>query len=124
VDAKRRALLRVIAGGGGAALLGGLPRGAQSSGAPAAGTTHTVAIDAMAFTPAVLTLRPGERVTWTNHDPFPHTATADGGGFDSKEIAPAASFTYVAAKPGVYPYGCTLHPTMRATLVVEPKKAP
>ena len=124
MDAKRRGFVRVIARGGAAALLGGLAADERSSGAPAAGARHTVAIDALAFTPSQLSVRPGERVTWINRDPFPHTATADGGAFDSKEIAPGASFTYVAAAPGEYPYRCTLHPTMRATLVVEPRKAP
>ena len=73
----------------------------------------------MQFTPATLTVSKGERVVWVNKDLFPHTATADDKSFDSKEIAAGASWTYVAAKAGEYPYGCTLHPTMKAKLIVK-----
>jgi len=73
----------------------------------------------MQFTPATLTVSKGERVVWVNKDLFPHTATADDKTFDSKEIAANASWTYVAAKAGEYPYGCTLHPTMKSKLIVK-----
>jgi plastocyanin len=90
-----------------------------SSAAQPTTATHTVVIENMQFTPAALTVSKGERVVWVNKDLFPHTATADDRTFDSKEIAANASFTYVAAKPGEYPYGCTLHPTMKAKLMVK-----
>jgi plastocyanin len=80
---------------------------------------HTVVIENMQFTPATLTVSTGERVVWVNKDLFPHTATADDKTFDSKEIAANASWTYVAGKAGEYPYGCTLHPTMKARLIVK-----
>jgi plastocyanin len=56
---------------------------------------------------------------WTNKDPFPHTATATGGAFDSKPIAPGKSFTFTPTAKGDYPYKCTLHPTMLGTLHVD-----
>jgi plastocyanin len=61
----------------------------------------------------------GDIIFWINRDPFPHTATAHGGQFDSHEIAAAGSWKYTAKKAGVFPYACTLHPTMLATLRVE-----
>jgi plastocyanin len=81
--------------------------------------THTVVIENMQSTPATLTVEKGDRVVWVNKDLFPHTVTADNKAFDSKNIAPNASWTYVATKPGEYPYGCTLHPTMHAKLIVK-----
>jgi plastocyanin len=51
-----------------------------------------------------------------NRDPFPHTATS--AKFDSKDIAPGASWTFTAKAPGELPYVCTLHPTMKGTLRV------
>lgn len=87
--------------------------------APAGGAAQTVAIENLQFSPQQITVRSGTRITWINKDLFPHTATADGHAFDSQSIAPAASWTWVAGKPGTYSYGCTFHPTMKATVTVR-----
>jgi len=87
--------------------------------APAAAATHTVVIENLQFSPRELTVNRGDRIVCVNKDLFPHTATAEGKAFDSKSIAANASWSYVAAKPGTYPYGCTFHPTMKATLTVK-----
>ena len=84
-----------------------------------AGHAHTVTIEAMSFKPQVLVVHRGDRITWINKDPFPHTVTSTGGKFDSHEIAPDASWTYVARKAGEYDYVCTLHVTMKGKVVVR-----
>ena len=76
----------------------------------------TVASEGMSFLNPV---RVGDTVRWVNKDPFPHTVTSKEGGFDSHEIASGKSWRYRARKAGVFPYVCTLHPTMKATLRVE-----
>lgn len=81
--------------------------------------THTVTVDAMAYTPATLRVKRGDTVVWVNRDPFPHTATARDRSFDSGEIASGRRWRYVAKTPGTHPYVCTFHPTMTATLIVE-----
>ncbi|WP_454742772.1 cupredoxin domain-containing protein [Cupriavidus necator] len=81
--------------------------------------THTVVMDGTRFEPQTLRVRPGDVVVWVNKDPFPHTVTAQSGAFGSKNIAPGKSWTYVPRKTGVFPYTCTLHPTMKATFRVE-----
>lgn len=81
--------------------------------------SHAVVIEQMRFTPATLTVHRGDEVTWVNRDLFPHTASADGHGFDSGSIAPQASWHYVARKRGRFPYSCTFHPTMHGTLIVR-----
>jgi plastocyanin len=58
-------------------------------------------------------------VVWTNNDPFPHTATSHAAGFDSGVIMPGKSFTFKATTHGEFPYVCSLHPTMTATLKVD-----
>jgi plastocyanin len=89
-------------------------------GRSAAGTTTpTVAIDGVTFTPATLTVTVGDTVVWVNKDPFPHTVTSPAGAFDSHTMAPGQSWRYTPIKAGVFPYVCTLHPTMQATLTVE-----
>jgi len=86
--------------------------------APAAAATRTIEIDAMAFAPPSVTVRRGDTVVWVNRDLVPHTATA-GKVFDSGAIAPGRSWTTIAKTPGRHDYVCTLHPTMRASLLVE-----
>ena len=84
-----------------------------------AGVTHTIAMDGTSFKPSDLTVHVGDTVVWKNADPFPHTATATGGAFDSKPLAPSASFTFTPRAKGDYPYKCTLHPTMHGMLHVK-----
>ena len=85
---------------------------------PVLAANHTVVIDGTAFAPARVTMQRGDRITWVNKDPFPHTATAKKT-FDSGSIAAGASWTWVADKRGTFDYVCTLHPTMKAQLVVQ-----
>jgi plastocyanin len=84
-----------------------------------AGVTKTVTIDALRYEPADLTVKPGDTVVWINKDPFPHTATATTGAFDSGAIAPDKSWKFKFVKKGDLDYICTLHPTMKARLTVE-----
>lgn len=81
--------------------------------------SHTVIIEGMRFEPGVVTVAPGDRVTWINEDPFPHTVTSSSGKFDSHPIAPGASWSYIARRPGKYDYICTLHVTMKGRLDVR-----
>ncbi|GLU30613.1 cupredoxin family copper-binding protein [Trinickia caryophylli] len=87
----------------------------------AAGATHTVTIEGMRFAPPSLTVEQGDTIVWVNHDLVAHTATA-ARTFDSHEIAPQASWAYVARRPGRYAYACALHPTMKAVLIVRGKR--
>ncbi len=80
--------------------------------------THTITIENLQFEPQTLTVKRGDRVVWANKDLVPHTATA-AKGFDSHSIAANTSWTYIAQTSGRYDYLCTLHPAMKATLVVE-----
>jgi plastocyanin len=89
------------------------------AGARPTSAAHTVVIDSMRFEPATLTVNVGDEVVWFNHDPFPHTVTAQDNQFDSREIAAGRSWHYIARAAGVFPYACALHPTMLAELRVE-----
>jgi plastocyanin len=81
--------------------------------------THTVVMEGTGFQPADLKIAAGETVVWVNKDPFPHTATATNGDFDSKEIEPGKSWKHTFKAKGDFAYVCTLHPTMKATVKVE-----
>jgi plastocyanin len=88
--------------------------------AQAAPSVHTIVIDGMRFIPQTVEVKAGDTVVWRNKDPFPHTATTVGnGGPASPAIAAGASWRFKATRAGTYPYLCTLHRTMTATLVVK-----
>jgi plastocyanin len=92
----------------------------SATSATPASKVYKVTIENMLFNPQKLTVRVGDRVVWVNKDPFPHTATAGAKAFDSREIAPNASWVYVANHAGDYRYGCTFHSTMKGMLTVAP----
>ena len=83
------------------------------------GALHTVVISGTAFRPPTLTVNVGDRIVWKNDDPFAHTVTSRDGKFDSKDIAAGGPWTYRAAQTGTFPYICTLHRTMKGTLIVR-----
>lgn len=89
--------------------------------AVAAAATHTVVIEAMSFSPQVLEASAGDTVVWVNKDPFPHTATAEDRRFDSGDIAAGQSWTLQVSSEGQSAYVCSLHPTMKGTLIVKRK---
>ncbi|MGK4585440.1 cupredoxin domain-containing protein [Kitasatospora sp. HPMI-4] len=96
------------------------PYGGQPS-APAA--ANAVTIKNFAFSPATLTVKAGTKVTWTNTDPDAHTVTSkqgSGGPLQSPALATNDTYSYTFDKPGTYPYFCTIHPFMTATVEVTP----
>ncbi|WP_225448675.1 cupredoxin domain-containing protein [Streptacidiphilus sp. P02-A3a] len=74
-----------------------------------------------AFSPATLTVTPGEKVTVVNQDSTAHTVTATGTkAFDTGDVAPGATATFNApSTAGSYPYICTIHQFMHGTLTVS-----
>jgi plastocyanin len=82
--------------------------------------TNAVAIQNFAFSPAILTVKVGTTVTWTNRDQDAHTTTATSGGFQSPTLNTGQSYQYTFTTPGRFEYLCTIHPFMTATVVVTP----
>jgi plastocyanin len=75
----------------------------------------------MSFSPSLADARVGQRVVWRNGDNALHTATADGGAFDTGPLSPlASSGALVMTAPGNFPYHCEFHPGMVAALRVAP----
>lgn len=78
-----------------------------------------VTIAGFAFDPASITVRVGDSVTWRNEDSAPHTATADDGSFDTGNLGDGASASVTFQQAGTFGYLCTIHPSMRGTVVVQ-----
>jgi len=92
-------------------------RGATAS--PQQATTAEVKIDNFSFGPATLTVAPGTTVTWVNHDDIPHTVVSTDSVFKSKVLDTDEKFSFTFTKAGNYPYFCSIHPKMTATVVVK-----
>jgi plastocyanin len=76
-------------------------------------------IDNFSFSPAVLEIKAGTTVTWTNADDIPHTVVSNDQVFKSKVLDTDQKFSFTFDKPGTYPYFCSLHPKMTAKVVVQ-----
>jgi plastocyanin len=81
--------------------------------------THTIALRGMKNVPATLVVNAGDTVVWKNEDVVPHTATDRGKSFDSGNIEPGGSWSYVAGRKGTYSYYCAYHPNTKGRLVVR-----
>jgi plastocyanin len=96
---------------------------ATGCGASTTATTSSsgaqVVLKSFAFTPNSVTIKAGESVTWTNQDGTTHTVTADNGEFDSGSLGADATYSFIFAKAGTYPYHCSIHSNMKGTVVVQ-----
>ena len=73
------------------------------------------------FQPASVHVKAGGSVAWVNCEPtaIPHTSTSDGSGWNSGSLAPAAAFVRAFPAAGNFPYHCDIHPSMKATVIVD-----
>lgn len=95
----------------------------EDDGGSAAGAsdeaTHSVEIADFEYAPETLTVPAGTKVTWTNSDEAPHTATADYESFDTGTLRDGDEVGVVLDEPGTYTYYCRFHAFMKATVEVE-----
>lgn len=101
------------------ASLATLPLGVQMARAASHAAPVNVKIESFAFSPSTVEISVGQTVTWTNMDGARHSATADGGSFDTGLLRKNASGSVTFDKPGTYSYFCLAHPGMKGTVVVK-----
>jgi plastocyanin len=97
------------------------PGGGGGGGGVAADVTITIngMNGSNSFSPDPSTAKVGQTVAWRNADSITHTASANGGAFNTGNIAPGATsspITMTAA--GSFGYHCQIHPSMVGTLNV------
>jgi len=81
---------------------------------------HNIDINNFAFFPSSLTVHPGETVTWTNKDSAPHTVISDSGNeISSSSLATGKTYSHTFNTAGTYNYHCSIHPSMKATIIVQ-----
>jgi plastocyanin len=77
-----------------------------------------VSVIDFAFSPSSLSVRIGQRVTWTNRGMATHTVTANGGLFNSGSLPPSHTFSFTFMSRGTFAYHCQIHPSMTGTISV------
>jgi plastocyanin len=80
---------------------------------------NAVTIQSFAFSPATITVKVGDSVTWTNQDSVGHSATADDNSFDTGVFSQGQSKSITFSKAGTFTYHCSVHPNMKAKVVVQ-----
>jgi plastocyanin len=89
---------------------------------PGVSGSTLVAIRGFAFLPSDVRVKAGSSVTWLNCEPAgtpSHTTTSNQGVWQSPLLAPGDAFTQTFNTPGVFPYICSVHPFMTASITVE-----
>jgi len=81
-------------------------------------------IEDICYIPSNIVVEKGRSVTWVNEDSSFHSVTSGFYGeptglFDSGYLDPYQSYTLSFDEFGTYDYFCTLHPWMKAQVIVE-----
>ena len=79
---------------------------------------RTVWVTRGGFQPTPISIKAGEKVTWTNRTGANHQIVADDGSFSSPVLAGGASFSHTFALAGTFGYHDGLQPALKGTVVV------
>ena len=96
------------------------PSESQSGGPSQSGVT----VRLFQFTPGQVEVPAGTTVTWTNQDDIAHTVTSGTperreDRFDAALAGKGATASVELREPGVYPYFCNRHQSMRGEIRVK-----
>lgn len=93
-------------------------------GAAPARSQQGVTVQLFQFRPGLVEVRAGTRLTWTNQDDITHTVTSGtpeqrDGRFEVSLDGRGATGIVRLRDPGVYPYFCSRHQSMRGEIHVK-----
>ena len=96
---------------------------------PAVPSTANISSDIAGSTLQNLTVTQGDTITWTNRDAAAHTSTSGSNGssngiWDSGFLNQNQSFNNTFNQVGSFPYTCTIHAFMNATITVQAAPTP
>ncbi len=60
----------------------------------------------------------GDTVRFVNENAQPHTATADGGAFDTGTLNSGETAAFAFPDAAIYSYSCAFHPDMKGRITV------
>jgi plastocyanin len=78
---------------------------------------NTISIANFAFDPETLTVPAGTTVIWTNNDTTTHRIKSST--FNSDNLANGETFEQKFDTKGRFDYSCSIHPTMKGTIIVD-----
>lgn len=95
------------------------PATTPAAAAPSADGTVTVSMKDTQFLPHDIKVKVGQKIQWTNDDPYPHNVKATkGADFASETMNGGDTYDYTATKAGVIDYVCTIHSGQDGTITV------
>jgi len=81
---------------------------------------NNVEIKNFGFNPLELRIKKGDTVVWVNRDSAGHTITSDSGNeLSSPTISQNQEYRHTFTQSGTFNYHCTVHPSMKAKVIVE-----
>ena len=87
------------------------PAASSSSSSSSGGVA--IKMQNIAFDPKAVTVKVGQKVTWTNDDSVDHNVTSQSGEtIKSQNFGKGATFSFTPTKAGTIKYVCTIHPGM------------
>ena len=82
---------------------------------------HEIQIAQYTYTPAELTIKVGDTVTWINAEKrVSHSVLFNATGEESERFFPGERWSRKFDEPGRFEYRCGPHPEMQGVIVVEP----
>ena len=83
------------------------------------GAIQDVSIVGFSFQPPSVSINTGDSVRWTENDGAFHSTTSDDGLWDSGSLPFHGQFSFQFNAAGEFPYHCTPHPFMQASVSVQ-----
>jgi len=87
---------------------------------------NEITIKDLAFSPAIINISKGTKVTWKNLDSAPHQIKSDPhpghtdlSGLSSDVLNYNQSYSYTFGREGTFMYHCEIHPEMVGTIIVK-----
>lgn len=91
----------------------------ESTGGTRAPSATDVEMKNIKFVPATISVKVGQKITWTNNDGFAHNVTSTAGEkIASDNIEGGKTFEFTPKKAGTIAYTCTLHANQEGTITV------
>ncbi len=81
---------------------------------------NNVNIENFRFSPSIININAGDKITWVNQDSALHTVTSDNGNeLNSNSLSDGESYSHTFNIPGEYNYHCDIHPEMTGKVIVS-----